>query len=176
MAKEMKKTIPIPEGVTVSYENRVFTASGGKGTNTKNLWYPGITITINDSEVVVDSTSVRKQQKAMVGTLASHISNLMKGVVDGYEYRLKVVYAHFPMQLKVEGDKLVISNFLGEKNPRTAKIVGETKVKATSDEVVVTGINKEDVGQTASNIEQVTKIKRFDPRVFQDGVYVVEKC
>ncbi|MBP2029233.1 large subunit ribosomal protein L6 [Methanohalophilus levihalophilus] len=175
MAKEMKKVIPIPEGVNISYEKRLFTATGGKGTNSKSLWYPGITITVSDSEVVVDSASTRKQQKAMVGTISSHIANLMKGVADGYEYRLKVVYAHFPMQLKVEGDKLMISNFLGEKNPRSAKIIGDTKVKTSSDEVVVTGINKEDVGQTASNIEQVTRIKRFDPRVFQDGVYIVEK-
>jgi large subunit ribosomal protein L6 len=99
----------------------------------------------------------------------------MRGVAEGYEYRMKVVYSHFPMQLKVEGAAFVISNFLGEKNPRVAKIVGDTRVKAAGDEVVITGINKEDVGQTAANIEQVTKIKRFDPRVFQDGVYIVEK-
>lgn len=175
MAKEMKKTIPIPEGVNVSYENRVFTATGEQGANKKTLWYPGVTIEIGDSEVTVDSASDRKQQKAMVGTLSSHINNLMRGVSEGYEYRMKVVYSHFPMQLKVEGSTLVISNFLGEKNPRVAKIVGETKVKTAGDEVVVTGINKEDVGQTAANIEQVTKIKSFDPRVFQDGVYIVEK-
>jgi large subunit ribosomal protein L6 len=175
MAKEIKKIIPIPEGVHISYENRVFSATGGKGASKKTMWYPGVTIEIGDADVTVDSISERKQQKAMVGTLSSHISNLMRGVAEGYEYRMKVVYSHFPMQLKVEGAAFVISNFLGEKNPRVAKIVGDTRVKAAGDEVVITGINKEDVGQTAANIEQVTKIKRFDPRVFQDGVYIVEK-
>ncbi|RXG34608.1 50S ribosomal protein L6 [Methanohalophilus sp. WG1-DM] len=175
MVNETKKAIPIPEGVTVSYENKVFTASGEKGTNTKRLWYPGITITVDESEVTVDCQSVRKRQKAMVGTFASHISNLMDGVVNGFEYKMKVVYSHFPMQLKVEGDKLLINNFLGEKRARVSRIIGETNVKTSSDEVTITGINREDVGQTASNMEQITRIKAFDPRVFQDGLYLIEK-
>jgi large subunit ribosomal protein L6 len=79
------------------------------------------------------------------------------------------------MQLKVEGDKLLINNFLGEKRARASRIIGETKVKTSSDEVTITGINREDVGQTASNMEQITRIKSFDPRVFQDGLYLIEK-
>jgi len=64
---------------------------------------------------------------------------------------------------------------LEKKKPRVAKILGETKVKVSGNEVTVSGINKEDVGQTAANIEQKTKIKRFDPRIFQDGIYIVQK-
>lgn len=175
MAKEIKKIISIPEGVTVTLENNVLSASGPKGTNTRFVWYPGVNIEVNGSEVIVDSPSSRKKQKAMVGTLSSHINNMMKGAVDGFEYHMKVVYSHFPMQLKVEGKQFVISNFLGEKKSRVSKILGETTVKTSGDEVIVSGINKEDVGQTAANIEQKTKIKRFDPRVFQDGIYIVEK-
>ncbi|WP_340820548.1 50S ribosomal protein L6 [Methanolobus sp. WCC4] len=175
MAKEIKKTIPIPEGVTVTFQGRLLTVSGPKGKSERSFWYPGIMIEVMDSEVTVDSTVMKKTQKAMVGTFASHIRNMIKGVTEGFEYRMKVVYSHFPMQLKVEGDKLMIGNFLGEKKPRSANILGESKVKASGDEVVVTGINKEDVGQTAANIEQATRIKRFDPRVFQDGIYTVEK-
>ncbi|MGP8319538.1 MAG: 50S ribosomal protein L6 [Methanosarcinaceae archaeon] len=175
MAKELKKTVPIPDGVSVTYEGNVFSASGEKGNNQRFIWFPGIIIKVTDSEVKVDADSSRKMQKAMVGTLASHINNMMKGVSDGFEYRMKVVYSHFPMQLKVDGKHFVIGNFLGEKKPRIANILGETKVKMSADEVIVTGINKEDVGQTTANIEQKTRIKRFDPRVFQDGIYVVEK-
>lgn len=175
MAKEIKKTIPIPDGVTVTFEGRVLSTSGPKGKNERQFWYPGINLEVTDSEIIVDSSSVKKSQKAMVGTFASHVENMMKGVNEGFEYRMKVVYSHFPMQLKVNDKKLNISNFLGEKKPRAAKILGDTTVKASADEVIVTGINKEDVGQTAANIEQATRIKRFDPRVFQDGIYVVEK-
>ncbi|WP_406660849.1 50S ribosomal protein L6 [Methanolobus sp. ZRKC3] len=175
MAKEIKKTIPIPDGVTVTYEGKVLSTSGPKGKNERQFWYPGINLEVTDSEIVVDTGSLKKAQKAMVGTFTSHVDNMVKGVTDGFEYRMKVVYAHFPMQLKVESKRLTISNFLGEKKPRTANILGDTTVKTSADEVIVTGINKEDVGQTAANIEQATKIKRFDPRVFQDGIYVVEK-
>lgn len=175
MAKEIKKIIEIPEGVTVTMQGQVLSVTGPKGKTERNFWYPGVKIEIEGPEVIVDSTVIKKTQKAMVGTFASHITNMIKGVTEGFEYRMKVVYSHFPMQLKVEGDRLMISNFLGEKKARNAKILGETKVKTSGDEVVVTGNNKEDVGQTAANIEQTTRIKRFDPRVFQDGIYTVEK-
>src|SRR5690606_1375479 len=98
-----------------------------------------------------------------------------KGVTEGFTYRMKIVYAHFPMSVKVAGDSVVIENFLGERHPRRARIVGDTKVQVKGDEVEVSGINKEDVGQTMANIEQATRIKGRDPRVFQDGIYLVSK-
>lgn len=176
MVKEIARTIEIPEGVSVSLAQDVFTARGPKGTVERMFWYPGIRIEVRDGEVLVDAESSRKEQKAMVGTFASHIKNLMIGVSEGFESKMTIVYAHFPMQVKVEGKTLVIGNFLGEKKPRIAKILGETKVKVSGNEVTVSGINKEDVGQTAANIEQKTKIKRFDPRIFQDGIYIVQKA
>ncbi|WP_440945493.1 50S ribosomal protein L6 [Methanosarcina sp. T3] len=176
MVKEIARTIEIPEGVSVSLAQDVFSATGPKGTVERKLWYPGIKIEIREDEVVVDAESSRKEQKAMVGTFASHIKNLVIGVSEGFECKMSIVYAHFPMQVKVDGKTLIIGNFLGEKKPRVAKILGETKVKVSGNDVTITGINKEDVGQTAANIEQKTKIKRFDPRIFQDGIYIVQKA
>lgn len=176
MAKELAKTIAIPEGVNVSYTGNVFIVTGPKGSVERQIWYPGINVQITDSEVLVDSAITRRKQKAMVGTFTSHINNMIKGVTDGFEYKMTIVYAHFPMQVKAAGNVFTVGNFLGEKKPRTSSILGETKVKVSGSEVVVSGINKEDVGQTAANIEQMTKIKRFDPRVFQDGIYIVEKA
>ncbi|HWR25118.1 MAG TPA: 50S ribosomal protein L6 [Methanosarcina sp.] len=175
MVKEIARKIEIPEGISVSLSRDVFTAKGPKGTVERKLWYPGVKIEVREGEVIVDSESSRKEQKAMVGTFASHIRNLIRGVSEGFECKMSIVYAHFPMQVKVEGKTLIIGNFLGEKKARSAKILGETKVKVSGNEVVISGINKEDVGQTAANIEQRTKIKRFDPRVFQDGIYIVQK-
>ena len=148
---------------------------GPLGTVERKLWYPGVKIDVREGEVVVDAVSSRKEQKAMVGTFTSHIKNMIKGVNEGFECKMSIVYSHFPMQVKVDGKSFIIGNFLGEKKPRVAKILGETKVKVSGNEVTITGINKEDVGQTAANIEQKTKIRRFDPRVFQDGIYIVQK-
>jgi large subunit ribosomal protein L6 len=176
MVKEIVRTIEIPEGISVSFSQDVFTAKGPLGTVERKLWYPGIRIEVGEGKVMVDAESSRKEQKAMVGTFTSHIKNLITGVNEGFEYKMTIVYAHFPMQVKVDGKTLIIGNFLGEKKPRVAKILGETKVKVTGNEVIISGINKEDVGQTAANIEQKTKIKRFDPRIFQDGIYIVQKA
>jgi large subunit ribosomal protein L6 len=111
----------------------------------------------------------------MVGTLASHCKNMCTGVTSGYLYNLKVVYNHFPIQLKIQGEKLEIFNFLGEKYPRYARILPGTSIKLGTDEVSVTGIDKELVGSTASNIEKATRIRDRDPRVFQDGIYIVAR-
>jgi len=111
----------------------------------------------------------------MLGTIRSHITNMIKGVNEGFTYHMKIVYAHFPMTVKVAGNKVIIENFLGERYPRNAKIVGSSKVKVKGDQVTITGIDKEDVGQTMANLEQATKIKGRDPRVFQDGIYLTSK-
>ena len=107
--------------------------------------------------------------------MASHISNMIAGVTKGYEYKMKVVYSHFPIQLKAASDELVINNFLGERKSRSAKILAGTKVEIGKDEVLIKGINKESVGQTMANIEQATRVRGFDIRIFQDGIYLVEK-
>ncbi|MCD4764993.1 MAG: 50S ribosomal protein L6 [Methanosarcinales archaeon] len=175
MPKDLKRTVNIPDGVTVVLEGNNISVTGPRGSSVRELWYPGITIVLEENQITMDSFNQRKKQVAMMGTIASHISNMINGVTIGYTYRMKVLYSHFPIQLKVTGDHLSIGNFLGEKKPRKAKIHGDTKVETKGDEVIVSGIAIEDVGQTAANIQQATKIKRFDPRVFQDGIYVVEK-
>ena len=177
MAKEIKKMVAIPGDVAVSIDGRMITVSGPKGEMARELWYPHITIQqVEDAiSVDVDAAMMRKKQKAMVGTLASHIKNMIDGVAYGYRYRMKMVYSHFPVQLRIDDGKFIIGNFLGEKKDRVAPIVDGVDVEINGDEVTVTGINKESVGQTAANIEQATKIKARDPRVFQDGIYVIGK-
>jgi large subunit ribosomal protein L6 len=175
MVKEIARQVEIPEGVDVSIEGSQVTVKGPKGNLSRKLSYPEIEIKKEDSYLVVNSKLDRKQQKAMVGTLAAHVSNMIAGVTKGFEYKMKVVYSHFPIQLKAASGELVISNFLGERKSRSARILDGVKVDVLKDEVVVTGIDKENVGQTMANIEQATRVRGFDIRVFQDGVYLVEK-
>lgn len=172
---ENRRTIAIPEGVSVTIDNTNVSVSGQMGQLKRELWYPGIAIKKVNSEIVVETDKTRREQLAMLGTFESHLKNMITGVSKGYEYKMKVVYSHFPIQLKAEGNHVLISNFLGEKKARKASILGNTKVVIKGDQVVISGIDKEDVGQTAANIRTATKIKGFDPRVFQDGVYLVER-
>lgn len=176
MSLETARTITIPEGVEASIEKGVVKATGPKGQLERRLVYPHITIDKVDSSIVVDTSVQRKKQIAMIGTFASHIQNMITGVTSGFQYRLKVVYSHFPIQTKVVEGWVSIGNFLGERKSRRARILGDqTNVEIAGDEITVSGIDKEAVGQSAANIEQATRIRRRDPRVFQDGIYIVSK-
>lgn len=168
-------TAEIPEDVTVSLDGTRVVVAGPKGTLSRDMRFPGITIAIDDGMVRVSTDVTRKRVVAMVGTLASHIRNMCKGVTEGYEYRMKVVFSHFPIQLKLQGTTLVIDNFLGEKQSRFARIEPGVKADVGNDAVTLSGIDKEKVGNSAANIEHATRIRNRDPRVFQDGIYIVER-
>ena len=170
-----RQNLPIPEGVNVSIADKVVTVTGANGTLSRELVHPKIDIKVVDNEVVLTTEYPRKAENALLGTFKSHINNMMLGVSKGFEYKMKIVYSHFPVKVTVKGDTFVIDNFVGEKHPRKAKILGDTKVVSKGDEVVITGANKEHAGQTAANIEKATKIKGYDPRVFQDGIYIIQK-
>ncbi|NJE42703.1 50S ribosomal protein L6 [Thermococcus sp. GR6] len=172
----VREEVEIPEGVEVTIERNVVKVKGPKGELERELKYPGVQIFTEDSKVVVFKEFPRKKDIAIARTFKAHIANMIKGVTEGFTYKLKVVYSHFPMTVKIQGDEVVIENFLGEKNPRRAKILPGVTVKVMGSEVIVEGIDKEAVGQTAANIEQATRITKWDRRVFQDGIYIVEKA
>ncbi len=176
-------SIPIPEAVNVTIEGRVVKVTGPKGALTRELWYPRLSIEVVETgggtEVVLKSESTRKSIKAMAGTYRSLINNMIIGTGKAFFYKLKVLHAHFPMQVALtkEGNGVSISNFLGERKPRIAKVAEgvNVEIKSNGTEVVVSGMDKVAVGQTSANIEQTTRIKGYDSRVFQDGIYLVEK-
>lgn len=172
---EVEKTVEIPEGVDVKIDGRVVTVSGEKGTLTRDFSHAPLSIQREENLVRVRTDWPRKKEAAIVGCVSSHIENMMKGVTQGFTYKLKIVFSHFPISVKVQGKKALIENFTGERSPRVAKIVGDTKVSVKSDDVIVQGISLEDIGQTAANIQQATKVKIKDPRIFLDGIYVYER-
>jgi len=167
--------IGIPEGVEVKLEGSRVEVSGPKGRVVRNFNLRGVEVRVEGGKVRISSRSDKRKVKAMVGTVKAHLRNAFKGVTQGFVYKLKIVYSHFPITVKVEGDKVFIHNLLGEKVPRVAKIVGGAQVEVVGDEIWVKGVDKEEVGQTALNIEQATRIKEKDPRVFQDGCYLFER-
>jgi large subunit ribosomal protein L6 len=162
----------IPEGVTITKDGDNMTVTGSKGSLTRNMYHPAISIAIGDGEVNLTSESTRRNVYALLGTYKAHLNVMSKGVSEGYEYRMKIVYNHFPIQVKVAGDRVEIANFLGEKQARYAKIVEGVKVKLQGDELILNGIDREKVGNTAANVEQACRVRNRDPRVFQDGIYI----
>lgn len=172
---EISKVIHVPDGVEVTVEGRKVIVKGAKGILTRDFSYVPISIEGNGKTIRVWATWPRKKEASLVGTMYSHIQNMITGVKKGFSYKLKIVFSHFPISVKVQEKTVVIENFTGERRARKAKIIGDVKVKVQSEDIVVEGINLEDVSQTAANIEQATKVKRKDPRVFLDGIYVYER-
>ena len=96
-------------------------------------------------------------------------------MIDGYTIKMKIVFSHFPITVKVEGKQVLIENFQGERAPRKTNIWGETKVVPKGDDVIITGHVLTDVSQTAAEIENGSRVKNKDHRVFLDGIYKFEK-
>jgi large subunit ribosomal protein L6 len=172
---EVKKQITVPDGVTASLENNVLTIKGGKGELSRTFIHPKIEMKVNGNAVEIHSKKVRRKEKALIGTFVAHIKNMIKGVTEGFEYKMKTVFSHFPIKTSVEGNEFVVQNFLGERSVRKAKILDGVTVEAKGEDVTVQGIDKEKVGQTVANIERATLVKKRDIRVFQDGVYRISK-
>lgn len=167
--KIITETVAIPAGVTAQVRGFTVSASGPKGKNERSLPLRGVKITLKGANIEVNGP-LRE-----VGTVRSHIFNMLNGSKDGYTQKMKVIYAHFPIAIEVKGKDMVVKNFVGEKQPRKVKIIGDTKVEAKVPTVTVSGPCKEDVFQTVANIRQATKIKNRDSRIFQDGIYPVDE-
>ncbi|MCS4538022.1 MAG: 50S ribosomal protein L6 [Thaumarchaeota archaeon] len=173
--KELIREIEIPNGVTASMKQGVFEIKGPLGTAKKDFNLVRATIIVEGKKVKVKPFGRKKEDKAVLGTASSIIASLIHGVMKGFTYKVKVVFAHFPITVKVKGNEIHVENFYGERSPRVAQIVGDCKASVQGDDVIIQGTNVEDVGHTAANIEQATKVRRKDQRVFLDGLYLYEK-
>ena len=173
--EKFETELSIPEGVTVSLNKHMLQVQGPLGKTFKNFKKIPVEIQVNDGKVSLKAIGTRKRNYAIMNTAKKIIANLCEGVKEGYTVKMKVIYAHFPITVKAEKDKVLIENFQGERSPRTAQIVGSTKVNPKGEDIVITGHVLTDVTQTAANIQSKTNIKNKDHRVFLDGIYVFEK-
>jgi len=159
----------IPDSINVQVQNNLLKVKGPQGEVERKL-SPLINVNVNGKEI-----SVNGKSKALINTTEAHLRNMFKGVKEGFKVRLKLIFAHFPITIEVKGKDITIKNFLGEKQSRKTKLVGVTKleVKQKEQEVTISGPDKDAVGATIANLRAAMRIKDKDPRVFQDGVYII---
>ena len=174
-AIETTKKVEIPEDVDVKISGRAVTVIGRHGELTRDFSHAPVSITLEGSRVIVQANWPRKKEAAIVGTICSHIRNMITGSTTGFTYKLMSVFSHFPISVKVKDRTILIENFTGERSPRKAKIIGAARVAVKGEEIIVQGTNIEEVSQTAANIERAVKVKRKDHRVFLDGIYVYKR-
>ena len=175
MIKEKEELIEIPKEIQVDVDGNTVRFKFQNKEVSRYFKAAGIKIKKLDDSLKVTTSRSRKNNYAIMKTIASHIRNLIYGLEHGYEYKLEIVYSHFPMNVTVKEGYVEISNLAGEKKAIKAKIVGNATVEVKGKEIIVRGINKEEAGQTAANLEKTTKLKNRDTRVFQDGIYIVSK-
>jgi large subunit ribosomal protein L6 len=171
--KPIKQEIDIPEGTEVELEgNEVRFKRQGKETKRKIL---GVLIEKKDNKLVIKTLRSTKREKKQINTSIAHINNLIAGLEEDFVYKLQVCSVHFPMNISVKDNFIIIKNFFGETKERKARILDGAEVKLEKELITVTSPNKEIAGQTAANIEKAAKIKSKDRRIFQDGIFIIEK-
>ena len=167
--------VEIPDGVVAELKGNDFSAKGKGGENNRHFKSIKVVLKKNDSIIEVWSKDEKRDSLAESKTIASHIKNMMHGTMEDYKYTMEVVFSHFPMNVSVKGNFVEINNLAGAKHPKKARIMEGVKVEIKGKDITVTGHNKEAVGQTAANMEQATKIRGKDVRVFTDGIYITSK-
>ena len=176
-SKENKQSgeVTIPENVKITKEGNVIIVEGKNGKIKKDFTKIPIKLVFEENKIMIHPPGQRRKDLALINTVKSILSSMIKGVETGFTYKLKIIFSHFPISVKVKDKKVIVENYFGERSSRISKIVGDTKVEISGEDVIVKGPSLEDVSQTATNIESSTKIKNKDQRVFLDGVYVYAK-
>ena len=176
MKKELFVEIEIPEGVETSLVDSELTIKGPEGENKRNFNLGRLNFEIKDKKIILGNKVSTKTEKKMMNTIAAHIKNMIKGVQEKFEYKLKICFGHFPFTVKQEGNKVIIKNFLGEKINRELKVPEGAELDIGKEIIIVKASSKEIAGQAAANFEAATKIRGRDRRIFQDGIYIINKC
>jgi large subunit ribosomal protein L6 len=176
----MEQIVKVPEGIEASVNSFKVKVTGKLGTLERDFYNRG-TASFIKIEKTADGIKLigkdeTKKVKAVLGTLAAHLKCMFVGVSKGYKYSLKVHYVHYPMSLEQKGSEITVKNYMGGKGNRKLKVPEGVKVQIVKQDITLTGIDKEKVGQAAANFEIATRHTKNDRRRFQDGIFITEKA
>lgn len=175
-------TVEIPEGVTVEVKHRTVTVKGPKGEPLVRSFrhqYVDFQL-VNPRLLKVELWFGSTKQAAVIRTICSTIKNLIIGVTQGYRYKMRLVYAHFPINITLDektGKWIEIRNFLGEKKLRRIEALPGVKITKSDDvkdQIELEGNDINNVSLTAALIQQICHVRHKDIRKFLDGIYVSE--
>jgi large subunit ribosomal protein L6 len=176
MKKELFQEVEIPQGIEANLDGTILTIKGPEGESQREFKIGKLDMEKKDNKIIFGNKKSTKTEKRLMNTLAAHVRNMIKGVQEKFEYKLKICFSHFPMTVEIKENEAIIKNFLGEKIPRKSRIAPGVDVKVDKQIITVTSHDKELAGQVAANFENVTKVGKRDRRVFQDGIFIISKC
>ncbi|SCU90640.1 LAMI_0E02982g1_1 [Lachancea mirantina] len=177
------QVLDIPEGVSVNIKSRIVQVAGPRGELTKNLKHIDVTFTkVSNKQLKITVHNGDRKHVAALRTVKSLVNNMIVGVTRGFKYKMRYVYAHFPINVNViekNGAKFVeIRNYLGDKKVREVPVREGVTIEFSTiqkDEMLLIGNSVENVSQNAADIQQVCRARNKDIRKFLDGIYVSEK-
>src|SRR3989344_4235241 len=128
MKKQIYREIEIPEGIEINLDGNEVTVQGKEGKIIKRMHLGKSEIEKKDGKIIIGGDKITKKEKKLINTTVAHIKNAILGVKEKFEYKLKICFLHFPINVKLEKDILIIKNFLGEKKERKASILKNVEV------------------------------------------------
>ena len=167
--------IELGDKVNAQLEGNILTLKGPKGDVKRNFPDKKISITHDEKNIILKASKFNKVNKKLIKSYVAHVKNMKEGATKGYKYTLKICSGHFPMNVSVSNNGLIVKNFLGEKVPRTLKLKEGAMVKVEGDNIIVESSSKDIAGQVSADIEQLTRRTGYDSRIFQDGLWIVSK-
>ena len=173
--KDIKVEIEIPEGIDIEINGQIVKIKGKAGSISKSLFNPNIKISKKEKLIIITALKSTKRERKLANTFRAHIRNMLKGANEGSKYILKICSGHFPMNVAVKGNEFIVKNFFGEKIPRVMKIKEGANIKVEGDLVFVESPSKELAAQVAADIEALTRRTKYDTRIFQDGIWIINK-
>ncbi len=175
MRKELQESLTLPEGITCTVEGKTLTCKKAGVELSRTFTLPGSILELHGNVITIKAPKGNKNDWKKIKSTVAHIKNIFSGVDKKFAYTLEACNVHFPMTLKSEPGKLTINNFLGEKVPRTAKILPNVTLEIKGTKLTLSSHDQEAAGQTAANIEKATRIRYRDRRIFQDGIFITSK-
>jgi large subunit ribosomal protein L6 len=176
MNKNLERVIEIPDGMAVSVDGKSISVKANEKEAVRTFDMGKISVVSADGKITLSAKGATRRESKMIGTIWAHLKNMIKGMGEDFVYELEVCNVHFPMNVKAEGDKVVIKSFLGETTERIAKILPNVKVDIKGSNISVSSHDLEAAGQTAANLEKATRLTGRDRRIFQDGIFITNKC
>ncbi len=172
----LKQEIEIPSGISASIENDELIMKKDSDELKRKL-NAFIDVKIEGGKLILEAKKATKTKKKIFGTMKAHFNNMVKGLSEKFKYKLQIVSVHFPINVSVDKEKkeLVVKNFLGEKTDRRIKLISGVDVKVDKDIIEIESSDIEKAGQCAGNIEKGTHVRNKDRRIYQDGIYIIEK-
>ncbi len=175
--KDLHLEIEIPEGINCEIkDNYVFVRK--RENELKRKLNSLIDVFVKNGKIIIESEKPTRREKKIFGTTKAHIKNIIEGLKQKFKYKLQVCAVHFPMTVNFDKQNniLIVKNFLGEKSDRKIKIKQGVDINIDKDIIEIESIDKELAGQVAGDIEKATKVTKKDRRVFQDGIFIIEKA